>query len=206
MGKSKRKLEKSKMGKGVLTEEAIDIPEGVTVDIKNKMVSVKGPLGTIRKGFGNLPCLLRKRVAKNQKNQFVVSVWFKNRKQRASVKTLTSLVDNMMVGVTKGYRYVMKYGFKRHPMKPASSKDGKSIKISNYLGAEEVKSITAPKGVTIECDPENPQKEIILTGIDNESVGTCASMIHQSCRPRALDRRKFEDGLYIQKRGLIDEE
>merc|ERR1711976_183057 len=206
MGKSKRKLKKSKMGKGVLTEEAIDIPEGVTVDIKNKMVSVKGPLGTIKKGFGNLPCLLRKRVAKNQKNQFVVSVWFKNRKQRATVKTLTSLVDNMMVGVTKGYRYVMKYGHKRHPMKPQSSKDGLSITVSNYLGSKEDRKILAPAGVKIECDPENAAKEIIVTGIDNESIGTCCARIHQSCRPKALDRRKFEDGLYIQTRGLQKEE
>merc|ERR550525_1217580 len=77
----------------------------------------------------------------------------------------------------------MKYGHKRHPMKPASSKDGLSIKIANYLGSQEIRSINAPAGVKIECDPENPQKEIFITGIDNESVGTCASLIHQSCRP-----------------------
>merc|ERR1712064_272278 len=118
--------------------------------------------------------------------------WFKNRKQRAIVTTMTALVDNMVTGVTKGYRYVMKFGHKRHPMKPASSKDGKNIKIENYLGAKEVRSINAP---------EDAQKEVIIEGIDNESVGTCAAMIHQSCRPKNLDRRKFEDGLYISKRG-----
>jgi len=98
----------------------------------------------------------------------------------------------------------MKYGHKRHPMKPASAKDGKSIQIANYLGSQLVRHIKAPEGVKIECDPENTAKEILVTGIDNEMVGTCCSRIHQSCRPRALDRRVFEDGLYIQKRETIE--
>merc|ERR1712226_237608 len=206
MGKIQSEKKEEPMGKAVLTEEQVVVPKGVTVSYKHRNVTVEGPRGKITKAFGSQPVLLSNIKDKQGNNAFRISMWFKNRKMKSIVKTYTSLVDNMIIGVTKGYRYVMKYGFKRHPMKPASAKDGKSIKISNYLGAEEVKTIVAPKGVNIECDPENPQKEIILTGIDNESVGTCASMIHQSCRPRALDRRKFEDGLYIQKRGLIDEE
>merc|ERR1712232_44981 len=190
-----------KMGKAVLTEANVDLPDGVTVDVKNKCVSVNGPMGKIKKTFPNLPVLLRNKTNKG-KNQLNISIWFKNRKNRAIAKTLASLVENMVTGVTKGFKYVMKYGHKRHPMKPASSKDGKNIKISNYLGAKEIKSIDAPEGVKIECDPENQQKEIIITGIDNESVGTTAAMIHQSCRPRNLDRRKFEDGLYIMTRTL----
>jgi len=139
------------------------------------------------------------------KGKFNISVWFKDRKRRAIVKSMASIVDNMCVGVTKGYRYIMKYGHKRHPMKPQSSKDGKNIKIQNYLGAQEVRSIDAPAGVNIKCDEDDKAKEIIVTGIDNESVGTCCALIHQSCRPRNLDRRKFEDGLYIQVRGLQEE-
>merc|ERR1711976_342 len=57
-----------------------------------------------------------------------ISIWFKNRKQKSLAKTMASLVDNMVIGVTKGYRYVMKYGHKRHPMKPQSSKDGKKLR------------------------------------------------------------------------------
>merc|ERR1711988_105670 len=140
------------------------------------------------------------------KKSMNIKVWFANRKQKSIVKTMSSLVQNMMTGVTKGYRYVMKYGHKHHPMKPASTKDKKTIKIANYLGQQCTKVINAPQGVEIECDPENPNKEIFITGIDNESVGTAAALIHQSCRPRNLDRRKFEDGLYIQKRGLIDQD
>ena len=149
---------------------------------------------------------MRTRKAKDGSTEFELRMWFQDRRRRSSVKTLKTVVENMVVGVTKGYKYTMKYGHKRHPMKPASAKDGLSIKIANYLGSQEIRSINAPAGVKIECDPENPQKEVFLYGIDNESVGTCASLIHQSCRPRNLDRRKFEDGLYLSKRGLQKED
>jgi large subunit ribosomal protein L9e len=162
-------------------------------------------LGKIKKQFKTLPVLMRLKKDKDGKQAVEIRMWFANRKNRSVVKTLASLMDNMCTGVTAGYKYIMKYGHKRHPMKPASSKDGKSIKIANYLGQQETNSINAPAGVNIECDPENPLKEIFITGIDNESVGTCAALIHQSCRPRNLDRRKFEDGLYIQVRGLQQE-
>merc|ERR1711862_378951 len=137
------------------------------------------------------------------KKTFKIQMWFVNRKQKSAVKTMTTLVENMITGVTKGYRYVMKYGFKRHPMKPITAKDGNSIRIENYLGAKEIKQIQAPAGVKLSSDPDDKEKgkEIIVTGIDNELVGTCCALIHQSSRPRALDRRKFEDGLYISNRG-----
>ena len=37
--------------KTILTEELIDIPEGVTVDFKSRDVTVKGPLGVLRRSF-----------------------------------------------------------------------------------------------------------------------------------------------------------
>merc|ERR1712151_1184376 len=192
------------MGKAVLTEASVDVPQNVTITVKNKAVTVKGPLGSITKGFQNLPCLLRTKETKDAGKQFNIAIWFKNRKQRSVAKTLASIVDNMIIGVTKGYKYTMRYGFKRHPMKPITDKSGLSIKIENYLGSKKVVKINAPAGVKMHTDPEDKErgKEITVTGIDNELVGTTCALIHQSCRPHALDRRKFEDGLYIQNRGL----
>merc|ERR1711998_438377 len=160
-----KKRKKGKMGKGVLTEATVDVPEGVEVSVKSRVVSVKGPLGKISKNFNAIATLMRP-----SKGKFSISCWFKDRKRRAIVKSMAAMVDNMVVGVTKGYRYVMKYGHKRHPMKPCSEKDKKSIKIANYLGSQYTRHIFAPEGVTVECDPENQQKEVFVTGIDNEAV------------------------------------
>jgi large subunit ribosomal protein L9e len=194
-----------KMGKAVLTESNVAIPSGVEVVVRNRMITASGPRGKVTKSFPNCSVLMRNHEVKGVKS-LNIAIWFKNRKNRALTKTMASLVENMIVGVTKGYRYVMKYGHKRHPMKPASAKDGKSIQVANYLGSQYTRVIKAPAGVTVECDPENQAKEIFVTGIDNEMVGTTCAMIHQSCRPRNLDRRKFEDGLYIQTRGTIDQD
>merc|ERR1712139_242818 len=132
-----------KMGKAVLTEANVDVPENVTVEVKNKTVSVSGPRGKISKSFSNCAVLLRNTQDKAGK-RLNISIWFKNRKQKSLTKTMASLVENMVVGVTKGYRYVMKYGHKRHPMKPASTKDKKQISIANYLGSQDTKVINAP--------------------------------------------------------------
>jgi len=98
----------------------------------------------------------------------------------------------------------MKYGHKRHPMKPASTADKKTLKIGNYLGQSDVKVINCPEGVEVDCDPDNQAKEIYITGIDLESVGTMAALIHQSCRPHRLDKRKFEDGIYVFNKTTIE--
>merc|ERR1712183_693931 len=105
-----------KMGKAVLTEANVDVPENVTVEVKNKTVSVSGPRGKISKSFSNCAVLLRNTQDKAGK-KLNIAIWFKNRKQKSLAKTMASLVENMVIGVTKGYRYVMKYGHKRHPKK-----------------------------------------------------------------------------------------
>jgi large subunit ribosomal protein L9e len=45
--------------KYILTEEHIDIPEGVTVTAKRKEVEIKGPLGTLRKAFKHVPISIK---------------------------------------------------------------------------------------------------------------------------------------------------
>jgi large subunit ribosomal protein L9e len=37
--------------KTILTEELIDIPEGTSLDFKSRNVTVKGPLGVLKKSF-----------------------------------------------------------------------------------------------------------------------------------------------------------
>merc|ERR1711953_1405560 len=121
------------------------------------VVTVSGPRGKISKSFGNCAVLLRPQEDKSGK-KLNIAIWFKNRKQKSLAKTMASLVDNMVIGVTKGYRYVMRYGFKRHPMKPITSKDQKSMRIENYLGSKETKTINAPEGVKISSDPDDKEK------------------------------------------------
>ena len=84
------------MPKAVLTEEVIPVPQGVKVDVKTKIVSVEGPLGKIKKSFKNIPILMRNRKAKDGSSEFELRMWFQDRRRRSSVKTLRTLVENMI--------------------------------------------------------------------------------------------------------------
>ncbi len=37
--------------KTILTEELIDIPEGISIEFKSRNVTVKGPLGVLKRSF-----------------------------------------------------------------------------------------------------------------------------------------------------------
>lgn len=56
--------------KYILTEENVDIPEGVTIKASCRNVEVKGPLGTLNKSFKHVACdikLLKRGYSKKQK-------------------------------------------------------------------------------------------------------------------------------------------
>lgn len=44
---------------------------------------------------------MRNRQNKTGATEFEIRMWFKDRKGRSTVKTMASLVDNMITGVTK---------------------------------------------------------------------------------------------------------
>ena len=56
--------------KYILTEELVDIPEGVEIKSKCRDVEVKGPLGTLKKSFKHVSCdikYVKKGYSKKQK-------------------------------------------------------------------------------------------------------------------------------------------
>ncbi len=97
--------------KYLLTSKEVVIPEGgkiiynynviVTITTKSRIVKVKGKMGEITKNFKHLNVDLK--VHKNKKGDNILSIemWFGTYKQRASVTTLASLIENMITGVQK---------------------------------------------------------------------------------------------------------
>lgn len=90
--------------KTILSTEIVKIPEGVTLKIKNRKVTVKGPRGTLIRQFKQAQLdiqLIGKRRLQVQK-------WFGTRKELATVNTICSHIRNMILGVTKGFQYKMR--------------------------------------------------------------------------------------------------
>lgn len=101
----------------------------------------------------------------------------------------------MVVGVTKGFKTVMKYGYKFFPM-TVKVKDN-TLEIEKFAGRLYKPKIKPLEGVSLAMNQNEVAREIEITGIDAETVGKTASLINQSCKYRNLDKRKFIDGIFM---------
>ena len=61
-----------------------------------------------------------------------------NRKERARTRTISSHIDNMIKGVTKGYEYKMRMAFAHFPINVNLEDNERTVAIRNYLGEKEV--------------------------------------------------------------------
>ena len=112
----------------------------------------------------------------------------------------------MVDGVTKGFKTVMKYGYKFFAMKCMTEEDGKVLTIEKFQGDLDVRRIRAVEGVTITVQTQDNKKEIEVSGVDPNAVGLTCALINQSCKIRRVDKRIFMDGIYIFERKFQDEE
>ena len=83
----------------ILKTEELDIPEGVEVSVKSRLVTVKGPRGTLTKNLRHADVDIR--LVKGKVNKVTLAVWQGGRKHVAVLRTLRSLINNMIIGVTK---------------------------------------------------------------------------------------------------------
>jgi large subunit ribosomal protein L9e len=87
--------------KDVLKTEEYEIPEGVTIEIKSRIIAVTGPRGTLTKNVRHVNMDIQ--VQKGKPNKVVFAVWQGGRKHVAQLRTMRSLVENLVLGVTKVY-------------------------------------------------------------------------------------------------------
>ena len=158
---------------------------------------VKGPRGVLRRDFTHQFVDIKKEGEK-----VVVDMWFGLHKNIAVVRSICTHIRNMITGVTRGYRYKMRFVYAHFPINVAINKDGKKVEIRNFLGEKRVRHIHMLEGVTV-IKSEAQKDEIILEGNDIEAVSTSAAQIYQSVLVRNKDIRKFLDGIYVSEKELI---
>ncbi|CAI4062059.1 hypothetical protein N7582_002036 [Saccharomyces uvarum] len=189
--------------KYIQTEQQINVPQGVTVSIKSRIVKVEGPRGTLNKNLKHIDVTFNK-----ISNELIkVTVHNGDRKHVAALRTVKSLVDNMITGVTKGYKYKMRYVYAHFPINVnVIEKEGaKFIEIRNFLGDKKIRNVPIRDGVAIEFST-NVKDEIVLSGNSVEDVSQNAADLQQICRVRNKDIRKFLDGIYVSHKGFITED
>jgi len=186
--------------KALQSDQSILIPSEVSVEVKSRIVTVKGKRGTLIRSFKHQN--LNMRIVGKKNRRLVVSVYFATREQIAAIRTVLSHVKNMITGVTKGFEYKMRMVYAHFPINASPTADGTELEIRNFLGEKVVRRVPMLKGVTVSRS-EKMKDEIILTGNDIELVSQSAANIHQSCLVKNKDIRKFLDGIYVSERHII---
>eukprot|EP00567_Pseudictyota_dubia_P006914 CAMPEP_0197453020 /NCGR_PEP_ID=MMETSP1175-20131217/33699_1 /TAXON_ID=1003142 /ORGANISM="Triceratium dubium, Strain CCMP147" /LENGTH=194 /DNA_ID=CAMNT_0042986183 /DNA_START=35 /DNA_END=619 /DNA_ORIENTATION=- len=187
--------------KTILSSRIIKVPEGVTVEASSRVVKVTGPRGSLSRSFKHVNMAL----TKLGKRSIRMDMWFGNRKQLACVRTISSHIENMITGVTKGYCYIVRFAYAHFPINVTLvEKEGQAtlVEIRNFLGERRVRKIPMHEGVKV-VRSTAAKDQLELTGNDIEGVSKSAALLHQACLVRNKDIRKFLDGIYVSEKGPI---
>lgn len=168
----------------------LEIPDGISVSLEDRIILVKGKLGTIKKDFTKLPAFLT-----IENNIVKIEPYGTRRKDFAISKTAQSIINNMIKGVQNGYKYRMKIVFAHFPI-TVKIKDGK-VHVENFFGERKARIsniVGDSTKVAIEGD------DIVITGPHLEHVSQTAANIELSTRVKNKDQRVFLDGVYVYSR------
>ncbi len=142
----------------------VAVPEGVTVELKQDQVSVKG------KG-GQLSLALTRLVKVSQQDGKLTFVPIdESREANAMSGTVRQLVNNMVVGVTQGFEKKLNLvgvGYKAA---------AQGAKLNLAVGYSHPVNIDMPAGITVATPTPT---EIVIKGADRQAVGQVAAKIRE---------------------------
>lgn len=149
------------MGSRVANNPVI-VPKGVDITIDGQQVNVKGSKGT-----------LTREIHKSVKFEYaddVIQFTPKREQDSAMAGTMRALTNNMVVGVSQGFEKKLQLvgvGYR-------AQTQGKVLNLT--LGFSHPVNYAIPEGITIETPS---QTEILVKGMDKQSVGQVAAEIRQ---------------------------
>ncbi len=167
----------------------IQAPEGVTVNLDGRRVTVKGAKGTVERDFSHIPVS----ISAENNNVRVWAIW-PRKKEAALVGTIYSHIQNMITGVQKGYTYKLKIVFSHFPI--SVKVQGKNVLIENFTGERRARKANIIGDVKVKVEAE----DILVQGLNLEDVSQTAANIETTPRVRRKDPRIFLDGLYVFER------
>ncbi|XP_076945200.1 large ribosomal subunit protein uL6-like [Bidens hawaiensis] len=191
--------------KTILSSETMDIPDGIEIKVKAKIIEVTGPRGTLTRNFKHLNLdFMLITDAESGKRKLKVDAWFGSRKTTAAIRTALSHVSNLIIGVTQGFRYKMRLVYAHFPINASITNSNTAIEIRNFLGEKKVRKVDMLDGVTV-VRSEKVKDELVLDGNDIELVSRSCALINQKCHVKNKDIRKFLDGIYVSDKAKIEE-
>jgi large subunit ribosomal protein L6 len=148
-------------------KKPVTIPKGVTLQLQDHTVAVKGPKGELRRTLHEEMQLVL------DKDQFTVARPSDEQKHKALHGLTRTLVQNMVDGVSKGFSKSLEIqgvGYKA---------EAKPYGVNLIVGYSHPVKYEAPKGIKISVDNNTMLK---VEGADKELVGQVAAEL-RSVRP-----------------------
>jgi large subunit ribosomal protein L6 len=154
----------SRIGKAPIT-----VPAGVDVKIDGRTISVKGPKGTLEREIPGA-------ITISQDGDTLTCERPNDENKTKAMHGLTrSLVNNMVIGVTDGFKKeleIVGVGYRAEAQGP------NALRLN--LGFSHSVDVKAPEGIAFEVPA---QTQVIVTGIDKEVVGQVAANIRSIRKP-----------------------
>lgn len=140
----------------------VELPSGVTVDLKGQLVSVKGSKGNLQQEIHSAV------EVKVEDNQIMFAPKGGAANANALAGTMRSLVGNMVEGVANGFEKKLQLVGVGYRAKASA----KTLDLT--LGFSHPVVFEIPEGITIET-PSNT--EVIVKGVDKQLIGQVAANI-----------------------------
>lgn len=168
----------------------ITIPAGVTVSVKDNVVSVKGPKGELsQKIDSNIKIEI-------EGNECKVTRENDEKQNRAFHGLYRSLINNMIVGVSEGYKKTLELvgvGYR-------VANQGQTLELS--LGYTHPIFLVLPSEIKVETKSERNQNPLILLeSVDKQLLGQVCAKIRSFRKPEPYKGKgvKFQ-GEYIRRK------
>jgi large subunit ribosomal protein L6 len=165
----------------------IQVPSGVTITVDDAAITVTGPKGTLSQF--TLPGI----TVEQEEGLLTVKRENDEAENRARHGLMRALINNMVVGVTKGFEKKLEIngvGYR-------ANMEGAKIKMQ--LGFSHDVYYTAPQGVNLFVE----QNVITVSGISKQQVGQAAAEIRAFKKPEPYKGKgiKYSDERVLRKSG-----
>ena len=164
----------------------IPLPKGVEVKMENEQVKVKGPKG-------ELQCRLLDGIGvKVEKDEVLIEPETNTEIPPAHFGLYRSLINNMVIGVTKGYE-------KRLSMVGVGYRAAiQGDKLDLQIGCSHPTKIVIPKDIKVEVDKSTT---IVISGIDKRVVGQFAASVRAKKPPEPYKGKGIRyENEYVRKK------
>ena len=164
----------------------IIVPEKVTVELANNVVTVKGPKGTLTQ------TMLKDITMKQEGNE--ITLERANEAAKAMHGTMNALIQNMIKGVTEGYAKgleIIGVGYRFNVQ---------GNKLTIHAGYSHPVEMMVPEGLTVEAVSNT---EITIKGIDKVLVGEFAANVRKVRQPEPYKGKgiRYKDEHIRRKEG-----